>query len=44
MADEVLFLMFDLGLAPEEIVERGYPQSVVESITGRERQNRSSAA
>lgn len=40
VADEVLFLMFDLGLAPEEIVERGYPQSVVESITGRERQNR----
>jgi NAD+ synthase len=40
MADEILFLMFDLGLAPDEIVDRGYPESVVERITMLERQNR----
>jgi NAD+ synthase len=40
VADEVLFLMFDQGLAPEEIVDRGYPEAVVESITRLEHQNR----
>ena len=40
VADEVLFLMFDQGLAPEEIVDRGYPEAVVERITRLEHQNR----
>jgi NAD+ synthase len=40
VADEVLFLMFDQGLAPEEIVERGYPEKVVERISQLEHQNR----
>ena len=31
-ADEVLYLMFDLGLAPNEVVERGYPEQVVRRI------------
>ena len=33
VADEVLYLMFDRGLAPEEVVERGYEPEVVEKIT-----------
>ena len=40
LADEVLYLMFELGLLPEEIVERGYPEEVVDHIVRRERQNR----
>jgi NAD+ synthase len=40
MADEILYLMFDQGLAPEEVVDRGYPEAVVERITALERQNR----
>jgi NAD+ synthase len=40
VADEVLFLMFDQGLAPEEVVDRGYDESVVERITRLEQQNR----
>lgn len=40
MADEILYLMFDQGLVPEEIVDRGYPAEIVERITGLERQNR----
>lgn len=40
VADEVLFLMFDQGLAPEEVVERGYPETVVERISQLEHQNR----
>ena len=39
-ADEVLFLLFDEGHTPEEVVERGYPQAVVERITELERRNR----
>jgi NAD+ synthase len=31
-ADEVLYLMFDLGLTPHEVVERGYPEPVVRRI------------
>jgi NAD+ synthase len=31
-ADEVLYLMFDLGLSPREVVERGYPEPVVRRI------------
>jgi NAD+ synthase len=40
MADEILYLMFDQGLAPDEVVDRGYPEAVVEHITALERQNR----
>ncbi len=36
-ADEVLYLMFDRGLAPDEVVERGYEREVVERITRLER-------
>jgi NAD+ synthase len=32
-ADEVLYLLFELGLAPGEVIERGYPRAVVERIT-----------
>jgi len=32
-ADEVLYLMFDEGLAPGEVVARGYPEGVVARIT-----------
>jgi NAD+ synthase len=32
IADEVLYLMFDLGLAPHEVVERGYPEPAVRRI------------
>ncbi|HEX7185216.1 MAG TPA: NAD+ synthase [Thermoanaerobaculia bacterium] len=32
MADEVLYLLFDLGLRPAEVVERGYDERVVERI------------
>ena len=39
-ADEVLFLLFDEGCTPEEVVERGYPEEVVRRITELERQNR----
>ncbi len=40
IADEVLYLMFELGLLPEEIVERGYPAEIVGEIVRREKQNR----
>jgi len=39
-ADEVLCLMFDLGLSPKEVVDQGYPASVVSRITALEEQNR----
>ena len=39
-ADEVLFLLFDEGCTPEEVVERGYPEEVVRRITELERENR----
>ncbi len=39
-ADEVLCLMFDLGLSPSEVVDQGYPASVVSRITALEEQNR----
>jgi len=32
MADEVLYLLFDLGLRPEEVAERGYEERVVRRI------------
>jgi NAD+ synthase len=40
VADDVLYLMFDCGLAPEEVVDRGYPQEVVERISRLEELNR----
>lgn len=39
-ADEVLYLMFDLGLLPHEVVERGYEARVVERIVRLEQQFR----
>lgn len=39
-ADEVLCLMFDLGLSPDEVVDQGYPASVVRRIAALEEQNR----
>ena len=39
-ADEVLCLMFDLGLSPSEVVDQSYPASVVGRITALEEQNR----
>jgi len=40
IADEVLYLFFELGLLPEEIVERGYPEEIVAEIVRRERTQR----
>jgi NAD+ synthase len=40
MADEVLYLMFDLGLSPREVMARGYDESVVEKIVRLEQANR----
>ena len=40
IADEVLYLMFELGFLPDEIVERGYPGDVVAKIVALERANR----
>jgi NAD+ synthase len=39
-ADEVLFLLFDLGLTPAEVVERGYDERVVRRIVRLEQQFR----
>ncbi|MFQ5525535.1 MAG: NAD+ synthase [Thermoanaerobaculia bacterium] len=39
-ADEVLYLMFDRGLSPAEIVERGYEAEIVDSIQRLEFNNR----
>ena len=39
-ADEVLYLMFDLGLSPREVVLRGYDETVVERIVRLEQANR----
>ena len=40
VADEVLYFMFDRGLQPDEVVERGYPQDVVDKITKLEERHR----
>jgi NAD+ synthase len=40
IADDVLFLMFDWGLEPDEVLELGYPAAAVERITRLEQQNR----
>ena len=39
-ADEVLYLLFDLGLTPAEVVERGYDERVVQRIVCYEQQFR----
>ena len=36
----MLFLLFDRGLAPDEVVARGYEAEVVERIVALERANR----
>lgn len=40
IADEILYLLFDLGLSSAEVVERGYPESIVLRIVALEKQNR----
>jgi NAD+ synthase len=40
MADEVLYLLFDLGLRPEEVVARGYEERVVRRIVSLEQRFR----
>lgn len=39
-ADEVLYLLFDQGLSSDDVIDRGYPASVVEKIVKLERANR----
>ena len=39
-ADEVLYLMFDHGLTPREVVARGYDEATVAKIVRLEQQNR----
>jgi len=39
-ADEVLWLLFDEGLTPDEVIERGYDEAVVRRIVQFERQFR----
>jgi len=39
-ADDVLFLMFDWGLSPDEVLELGYAAEAVEKITQFEKKNR----
>ena len=40
VADEVLYLLFDLGLRPAEVVERGYEEGAVRRIVRLEQANR----
>jgi NAD+ synthase len=40
VADEVLYLLFDLGLRPAEVVDRGYEEEAVERIVQLEQANR----
>ena len=39
-ADEVLFLLFDQGYLPDEVVDLGYPAKTVERIVALEKANR----
>jgi NAD+ synthase len=39
-ADEVLYLLFDMGLRPEEVTDRGYDEQIVQRIVDREQQFR----
>jgi NAD+ synthase len=40
IADEVLYLLFDLGLRPEEVIDRGYEEATVRRIVQLEHANR----
>jgi NAD+ synthase len=40
LADEILYLLFDLGLEPREVVGLGYEEEAVERVTGLEERNR----
>ncbi len=40
VADEILFLLFNFGLAADEVVELGYPAEIVERIVELEERNR----
>ena len=40
IADEILYLLFDLGLGPAEVVALGYDEAAVERITRLEERNR----
>lgn len=40
LADEILYLMFDRGLQPDQVVERGYDADIVERIRDLEARNR----
>jgi NAD+ synthase len=40
MADEILHLLFDVGLSPRKIVARGYPEASVERVVSLEAANR----
>ncbi|HVR10020.1 MAG TPA: NAD+ synthase [Thermoanaerobaculia bacterium] len=40
VADEVLYLLFDLGLRPAEVVDRGYEEAAVRRIVQLEQTNR----
>jgi NAD+ synthase len=40
MADEILHLLFDIGLSPQEIVARDYPTGAVERVVSLEEANR----
>jgi len=40
LADEVLYLMFDRGLTPEQVIDRGYEAELVERIRDLEARNR----
>ena len=39
-ADEVLYLLFDMGLRPEEVTTRGYDETIVQRIVSLEQQFR----
>jgi len=39
-ADEVLYLLFDVGLRPEEVIERGYDEQAVRRIVSLEQRFR----
>lgn len=39
-ADEVLYLLFDIGLRPEEVIDRGYDEEVVRRIVSLEQRFR----
>jgi NAD+ synthase len=40
LADEILYLMFDRGLTPDQVIERGYDTDIVERIRDLEARNR----